>query len=92
MEEELQFKNVWPQLKNVINWLLKNQFERAVELMRVVIRQRRKELEDEEAKVEEQMKMTFEQVKDRKKAEVKKVLIEACCGEESKLASQGQEV
>ena len=30
----------------------------------------------------------LEQVKDRTKAEVKKVLIEVCCGENSKLATQ----
>ena len=81
-EEEFQLKSIWPQLTNVINWLLKNQFERAVKLMRLVICRRRKEIEDEEAKVEEQMKLMREQVKGRKEAEIKKVL-----GQEIKLVS-----
>jgi hypothetical protein len=36
-EEYFQLKNIWPQLKNVNNWLLQNQFERAVELTRLVV-------------------------------------------------------
>ena len=75
----------------MINWLLKNQFERAVKLMRLVICRRRKEIEDEEAKVQEQMKLMLEQVKGRKEAEIQKVLIEACCGEESKQESHIKE-
>ena len=86
-EEDFELTNIWPQLSKVINWLVKNQFKKAMELMRLVICRRRKEIEDEEAKVEEQMKLMLEQVKGRKEAEIKKVLIEACCGEESKLAS-----
>ena len=59
--------------------------------MRLVICRRRKELEDEETKVEEQMKLMLEQVKGRKEAEIEKVLIEVCCGEKSKLASHFKE-
>ena len=36
-EDEYRNESIWPQLKNAINWLLKNQFERAVELMQMVI-------------------------------------------------------
>ena len=52
-EEDFELKNIWPQLTKVISWLLKNQFGRAVELMRLVICRRRREIEDEETKVED---------------------------------------
>ena len=57
----------------------------------MIICRRRKEKEEEEAKVEDQVKLTLEQVKDRKKAEKKEVLFEVCCGERSKLASHFKE-
>ena len=44
-------------------------------------------MEEEESKVKEHMDLMLEQVEGRKDSEVKKVLIEVCCGEESKLAS-----
>ena len=41
-EDELQLKNIWPQLKKVLKWLLKNNFERALELLGIVAPQRQK--------------------------------------------------
>ena len=48
-------------------------------------------MDDEEGQIEEQKNLTLEQVKDETKAEVKKVLIEVCCGENSKLAAEFKE-
>ena len=45
----------------------------------------------EEAKVEEQVKLMLEQLKDRNDAEIKQIFIEVCRGEESKLASHFKE-
>ena len=86
-KEEFQLKDVWPQLRSALGWLLKNQLEGATELMRMVICKRRKEKELEKSKVEDQMKSTLEQVKGRKDAEDKTVMIEVCCRKDSKLAS-----
>ena len=54
--------------------------------MKLIVFRRRKNIEDEEAKVEKQVKLMLEQVRGRKEAEIKNILIEVCCGEESKLA------
>ena len=61
--EEFQLKDVWPQLRSALSWLLKNQLEGATELMRMVICKRRKEKELEKSKVEHQMKSLLDQVK-----------------------------
>ena len=78
-EDELRIESVWPQLKNAINWLLKNQVESAVELTKMVICRRRKEKEEDNTKVETQVKSMLVQITERKRAEIKKVLIEVCC-------------
>ena len=79
------------QLTKVINWLLRNQFENAIKPMRLIICRKRKEEQEDEERIKEQVKLMMEQVKDRHKAGKKKVLFEICCGEKSKLATHFKE-
>ena len=44
-------------------------------------------MDRERERIEEQRQLMIEQVKDREKATVKKILIEVCCGDTSKLSS-----
>ena len=55
--------------------------------MATIVNRRHKEIEMEETKTQEQVKLMLEQVSERENAEVKKVLFEVCCGENSKLTS-----
>jgi hypothetical protein len=80
-------RSVWPHLKKALTWLLKRQFEGAAELMATIVTRRQKEVEMEETKTQEQVKLMLEQVSEREKADIKKVLIEVCCGENSRLTS-----
>ena len=86
-DDDFTIKSIWPHLKKALNKLLKNQFEGAAELMATIVSRRRKEIQMEETKTQEQVKLMLEQVSEREKAEVKKVLFEVCCGENSKLMS-----
>jgi hypothetical protein len=45
----------------------------------------------EEKRVQEQRKLMLEQVKNRKSASIKKILVEVCCGENSKLTTAFKE-
>jgi hypothetical protein len=78
-DDDFTIKSIWPHLKKALNWLLKNQFEGAAELLATIVNKRRKEIEMEETKTQEQVKLMLEQVSEREKAEVKKVLFEVCC-------------
>ena len=59
--------------------------------MAKIISRRHKEIEMEETKTQGQVKLMLEQVNEREMAEEKKVLIEVCCGENSKLTSHFKE-
>ena len=39
--KDLQIKDVWPQLKHALSWMLKNQIEGAVDLLLMVVCRRR---------------------------------------------------
>ena len=57
----------------------------------MIICRKKKEQQEDEERVQEQVRLMLEQVKDRHKAEVKVILFEVCCGEKSKLASHFKE-
>ena len=86
-DDDFTIKSKWPHLKKALNWLLKSQLEGAAELMATIVSRRHKEIEMEETRTQEQVKLMLEQVSEREKAEVKKVLFDVCCGENSKLTS-----
>jgi hypothetical protein len=52
---------------------------------------KKKEQQEDEERVQEQVRLMLEQVKDRRNAEKKVILFEICCGEKSKLASHFKE-
>ena len=81
LEDDFTIKSIWPQLKKALMWLLKHKFEGAAELLATIVTRRQKELDVEETKTQEQVKLMLEQVSRRQKAYIKKVLIEVCCGE-----------
>ena len=70
---------------------MKNQFEGAAELLATIVTRRKKEIDMEETKTQEQVKLMLEEVKHRQKANIKTVLFEVCCGENSRLTSQFKE-
>ena len=91
LDDDFTIKSIWPQLKRALTWLLKHQFEGAAELLATIVTRRQKELDMEETKTQEQAKLMLEQVNNRQKANIKKVLIEVCCVENSRLTSQFRE-
>ena len=60
-KEDLQIKDVWPQLKHALSWIMKKQIEGAVNLLHMVICKRRKEQELEKIEVENKEKFTEDQ-------------------------------
>jgi hypothetical protein len=78
-------------LKKALTWLLKHEFEGAAELLATIVTRRQKEIEQEETKTKEQVKMMLEQVKNRQRAKVKTLLFEVCCGENSRLTAKVKE-
>ena len=86
--DDFTIKSIWPQLKKALTWLMKNQFEGAAELLATIVSRRKKEIDLEEKKTQEQVKLMLEQVKHRQKADTKTILFEVCCGENSRLMSQ----
>jgi hypothetical protein len=68
LEEGCQIKDIWPQLKKAINWLLKHGFEGATELLAKIVCRRKQERDIEEEKTEEQVKLLFQQVEKRDEA------------------------
>ena len=55
-KEDVKLESIWPQLKNALNWLLKNRVESAAEFVALMLRRRRKELDDEETQGKLMMK------------------------------------
>ena len=88
---EFKLQSIWPQLLKVLNWLIRNQVDKAMEIMHLVIRRRKHELDSEKTMIEKQKKLMLEQLKDRQQAQIKKILIEVCCGENSRLTSNFKE-
>ena len=41
-KEDVKLESIWPQLRNALNWLLKNHIESAAELVALILRKRRK--------------------------------------------------
>ena len=85
IDDDFTIKSIWPQLKKALTWLMKNQFEGAAELLATIVSRRKKEIDLEEKKTQEQVKLMLEQVKHRQKADTKTILFEVCCGENSRL-------
>jgi hypothetical protein len=79
LDDDFTIKSIWPQLKKALTWLMKHQFEGAAELLATIVTSRKKELDMEVTNTEEQLKLMFEQVKHRQKANIKTVLFEVSC-------------
>ena len=57
IQKKLQLKEVWPQLKYALIWMLENKVEGAMNLLNLIVRHRRKEIElEEKEKSEEEPK------------------------------------
>jgi len=87
-EADFQIGSIWPQLKDLITWLMKNDIMKGIELLKLCICRRRREVEAEEKRIEDQMKSMMNQVHDRSQKRHNKILIEVCCYEDSKLAER----
>ena len=61
--------SVRPQLTKVINWLLRNQFENVIKFTQLIISRKKKEQQEDETRIKEQVKLMLEQVKGRTKEE-----------------------
>ena len=49
-EDEFELMSIWPQLSKVLNWLVRNKFDKAWDVLHLVIRRRQYELELEKKK------------------------------------------
>ena len=81
-EDDFQLKDLWPQLRSILDWMIRNQAEGVAGLMKMIMCKRRKE------RINEKVESMLDQVKDRKEADEKVVLIELCCEKEHPIASQ----
>ena len=54
VQKKLQLKEVWPQLKNSLSWMMENKIEGAMNLLNMIVCRRRKEIELEEAEKSEE--------------------------------------
>jgi hypothetical protein len=43
-KDDLDLKSLWPQLAKVVRWLIQNQFDKAIELMTLIMCRRRYEI------------------------------------------------
>ena len=43
-DDDFELKSLWPQLSKVVKWLIQNQFDKALEVMRLIICRRRYEI------------------------------------------------
>ena len=46
--EEVKLEAIWPQVKNALNWLMKNHIEGAAKFVKMILCKRRREIEQEE--------------------------------------------
>ena len=65
-EDDFELQSIWPQLSKVLKWLIVNELDKAIEVIKVVACRRIFELEREKERVEEQRQLMMEQLKDRK--------------------------
>jgi len=86
--EQFTISDIWPQMKQLITWLMKNDIEKGKELMTACALRRKKEVEDWQEKISIQKDLMLEQVKNRKDQKVPTILVEVCCYEESKLSGR----
>ena len=74
-EDDFELQSIWPQLSKVLKWLVVTEVDKAVDALKVVACRRKFDMDRERKKIEKQRQLMMEQVKDREKATVKKVLI-----------------
>ena len=90
-EHDFELQSIWPQLSKVLKWLIVNEVDKAVEVLKVVACRRKHELEIETEKIIEKRQLMLDQVKNRDTATIENVLIEVCCGVKSKLTATFKE-
>jgi hypothetical protein len=66
-KDEVELESIWPQLKNALAWMLKDQVEGATELMKMIMCKRRNEIRKEE---------TSENSPEEEKKDVKENILE----------------
>ena len=56
--DTFELKSLWPQLSKVVKWLIQNQFDKAIEVMKLIICRRRYEIQRDtpHADIEEDVK------------------------------------
>jgi hypothetical protein len=90
-EKDFRITELWPQLKELLTWLLQKNVVEGMELFKAIICRRRREIEADEIKLKEQIEELLDQVKDRQDQKKKDILIEVCCYEKSKLSQRFKE-
>ena len=59
-EDEFELQSVWPQLSKVLKWMTRNQFDKAIEVLKLVIGRRRFEIQRDTSQVDaEALKRTI---------------------------------
>ena len=53
-DDDSELQSLWPQLRKVLSWLVRNEFDKAVELSKLIVCRRKHELEKEKARIEEE--------------------------------------
>ena len=90
-KEEFTIGSIWPQLKELLLWLMKNNIQKGMELLQLCICRRRKEVESYEKRVKEQEDLMMNQIKDYESKKEKILVFEVCCNEDSKIAKKVRE-
>ena len=62
-EDGFQIKDIWPQLKKAINWLLKHGFEGATELLAKLICRRKQEKKSKKKRLRNKLNYCFNKLK-----------------------------
>ena len=51
-EDDIELQSIWPHLSKVLNWLVENNVEEAVDILDLIIQKRRRELQRESPEVD----------------------------------------
>ena len=56
-EDDFELQSIWPQLSKVLKWLIVNEVDKAVEVIKVVARRRKFEMDREKEKIEKEREL-----------------------------------
>ena len=80
-EDDFELQRIWPQLSKVLKRLIVDEVDKAVEVLKVVACRRKFEMDQEKERIKEQRQLMLDQVKNRDKATIRKVVLGLCCCE-----------